>query len=160
MSVNGGMFELLKEDHVRRWSRPLSWWNLAGLAPVLLLLTLSIHSWWSDAQIAKRQQTTVGTIDWHDPPNHNRYRFAFAVKGRQFTGWVIPGDHDIVLGQQITVYYDPFDPSENSAYDFGDVNPGGVVFIEFLLLACVIYPLLIYFQRRSRRRAAATSTNA
>ncbi|MFZ0337549.1 MAG: DUF3592 domain-containing protein [Terracidiphilus sp.] len=153
------MFELLKEDYAQRWSRATSWWNLAGLAPFLLLGTISVHSWWNDAQIATRQKTTIGTIDGHDPPNHNRYSYAFFVNGHQFTGWATPGDRDFVIGQQIIVYYDPVDPSENSAYDFGEVNPGGFVFIGFCLLACIFYPFLIYHQRRLRKGSAATPTD-
>jgi hypothetical protein len=159
LSSSGGVLELLKEDYARRWRRPLSWWNLSALAPVLLLLMLSVHSWWTDAQIAKRQQTTIGTIDGHDPPNHDRYSYVFSVNGRQFTGWASPNDkRDFFIGEQIVVYYDPIRPSENSAYDFNLVNPGGVVFIGFALLACIFLPIFIYFQRRSRKRAAATPT--
>lgn len=159
MSSSGGMFELLKEDHERRWNRPLSWWNLAALTPFLLLAILSIHSAWNDARIAKRQQTTIGTIDGHDPPNHDRYSYRFSVNGHQFTGWAYPSKRDFFVGQQIVVYYDPTQPSENSAYDFTDVSPGGVVFIGFLLMVCLFSPFFIYFQRRSRRRIAATLSN-
>lgn len=158
MSVSDGMFELLKEDHEQRWRRPLSWWNLAALAPVLLLLVPSVYSAWNDAQIAKRQQTAIGTIDGHDPPNHNRYSYTFSVNGHKFTGWAYPSQREFFVGQQIVVYYDPIQPAQNSVNDFGLINPGGVVFIGFTLFACVFFPLLIYFQRRSRRGAASTPT--
>jgi hypothetical protein len=151
------MFGLIKEDRARQWRRPLSWWNLAALAPVLLLLVVSVRTWWNSAQIAKRQQTAVGIIDGHDPPNHDRYHYSFSVNERRFSGWAYPSDRrDFHVGQQIAVYYDPTRPSENSAYDFGEVNPGGVVFVGSLSLACVLVPTYIYFQRRSRRRSAAT----
>jgi hypothetical protein len=155
------MFELLREDRARQWTRPLSWWNLAALAPILLFLFLSIHSAWSDVQIAKRQQTTIGTIDGHDPSNHGRFSYSFHVNERKFTGWAYPSDkRDFFVAQQIVVYYDPIQPSENSAYDFSLVNPGGVVLIGFLLLACVSFPFYICFQRRSRKRAVAMRSDA
>jgi hypothetical protein len=134
---------------------PLSWWSLAALAAVLLLLILSVHSARNDARLAKRQQAAIGTIDGHDPSNHHRYRYTFSVNGRQFAGWAYPDKRDFFVGQRIVVYYDPIQPSENSAYDFSLFNPGGVVFIGFALFACVFFPFFIYFQRRSRKRASA-----
>jgi hypothetical protein len=160
LSPSGEMFDLLKEDHARRWSRPLSWWNFLALGPVLLLLIPSVYNAWKDAQIAKRQQTTVGIIDGYDPPNHNQYSYTFSANGHRFTGWDSPSHHDFSLGQQITVYYDPTDPPGNSAYDFHDVNPGGVVFIGFLLFACIFLPFSIFLQRRSRKKVGATPTDA
>ena len=146
------MFELLKEDYARRWNRPLSWWNLAALAPVLFFLLLSVHSSWKVAQAAARQQTAIGIIDGHDPPNHDRYSYTFTVHGNQWTGWASPNDkRNFFLGQRIVIYFDPIDPSENSAYDFHEANPGGIVFIWLLLTACVGFPFYIYFQRRSRK---------
>jgi hypothetical protein len=124
------------------------------------LLVLSVHSWWSDAQIAKRQQTAIGTIDGHDSPNHNRYHYTFSVNGRQFAGWGSPGNSEFSIGHQIVVYYDPFQPSENSAYGFSEINPGGVMFMAFLLLACVFFPVYIYLQRRSRKGAAGSETDS
>jgi hypothetical protein len=64
------------------------------------------------------------------------------------------------VGQQIAVYYDPIQPSENSVYDFSLVNPGGIVFIGFFLLICVFFPFSIYIQRRSRKRDATNSSNS
>lgn len=139
----------------------MSWWNLSILIPFILLLSLSLHSWWNDAQIATRQQTAIGTIDGHDPPNHDRYSYTFSVNGSQFSGWAYPNDkRDFNVGQQVVIYYDPLQPSENSAYDFHLVNPSGVVFIGFLVAACVFVPFSIYFQRRSRNRATTTPNNA
>lgn len=106
---------------------------------------------------SKRQQTAIGIIVGHDPPNHDRYSYRFSINGRQFGGWAYPGDRcDFFIGERIVVYYDPIVPSENSAYDFSLVSPGGVVFIGSLLLASVFLPFFIYFQRRRRKSTAAT----
>lgn len=78
------------------------------------------------------------------------------MNGHKFTGWAFPGNHEFCIGQKIVVYYDPIQASESSAYDFGDVSPGGVVLIGSLLLACVGFPFFIYYQRRSQKRAGTT----
>lgn len=141
-------------------SRPLSWWNLVAMAPILLFLTLCVHSWRKDLQIAKRQQTAIGTIDKHDPPNHDRYGYKFLVNGHLYTGWASPTEkRDFFVGQQIVVYFDPVQPAENSAYGFDDVNRGSILLIGWLLLACVFIPFFIYFQRRSRSDAAVGPTD-
>ena len=132
----------------------MSWWNLFVLWPIPFLLAYSFYTQQIDLQIAKRQQTTVATINAHDPPNHDRYGYIFPVSGRTFTGWAYPNDkRDFSMGEQVIVYYDPSDPTRNSASDFYSVSTRDLFFVPFCLLAMVAMPLVIFFQRRARLRA-------
>jgi hypothetical protein len=154
MSELGRMFRELLEERRAMMKRPPSWWNLFALAPILFFLIICVRSWKNDAQIAKRQQTTIGQIDRHDPPNHDRYGYTFSVNGKKFTGWANPTDRrSFSVGERIVIYYDPMHPTENSAYDYNEVNPGGVVFIGWLVMGCAFIPLVIFLQRRASKNA-------
>lgn len=155
MSLSGGMFELLKEDHARRWRRPLSWWNLFAAWPIPFVLMFCIYSSKNDFEVAKRQRTTVATVTSRDPPNHDRYGYTFRSEGHQFTGWAYPSDkHEFSMGQQIIVYFDPNDPAKNSNSDFRSVGIGDLFFVPFCVLVMVAFPVFIFFQRRARHKIA------
>jgi hypothetical protein len=151
------IFDLLKEDHARRWSRPLSWWHLLALLPYPFVVAFGIYAQQADLQIAKRQQTTVATINSHDPPNHNRspnhnrYGYMFSINGHQFTGWAYPSDKKkFSIDERVLVYYDPSNPANNSTSDFHAVSAGDLFFVPFCVLATIALPLIIFFQHRAR----------
>lgn len=155
MSAISQMFRDLVEEKRRQWSHPPSWWNLFVLWPLPFVLAFCIYSQRTDLQIAKRQLTAVATINSHDPSNHDRYGYTFAVDGRQFTGWAYPNDkRDFSIEERIVIYFDPIDPARNSTDDFHKVSNRDLFFVSFCLLAIVVLPLVIFFQRRSRLKAS------
>jgi hypothetical protein len=114
------------------------------------------YSFYSGLQVAGRQQITNGSIDTHDPSNHDRYGYTFSVGKRKFTGWASPGSfRDFHVGETITVYYDPSDPTTNSPSDFHETNPGSSLILSWCLLVAVAIPLSIFLQRRASKKAVA-----
>jgi hypothetical protein len=108
-------------------------------------------------EVAKRQKSTTATIDMHDPPNHDRYRYTFHLDDKRFSGWAYPNDkHDFSINEQIVVYYDPTDPRKNSPSSFLEVSAGDLLLVPFCLLAVAALPLFIFIQRRARTRVAET----
>jgi hypothetical protein len=96
-----------------------SWKYLFLAVPFLVGGLLMIHAFVGDLVTAKRQQTTVGTIRAHEPSNHNRYGYQFTVDGRSLSGWATPPDSQrYVIGGQVTVYYDPFNPRRSALEPF------------------------------------------
>jgi hypothetical protein len=67
------------------WSHP-SWWNLLITLPWALGAGIAIHEWAVDRTVARREQTTLGTITAHEPENHNKYGYSFAVNGKPTVG--------------------------------------------------------------------------
>src|SRR5271157_285978 len=96
----------------RTWSHP-SWWNLLVVLPWVLGLSFLIQQSRTESQIAGRQQTTSGIVTAHEPANHNRFGYKFQVNGKAYTGWQSPGNHELAIGKQVVVFYDPQNPSRS-----------------------------------------------
>jgi Protein of unknown function (DUF3592) len=109
--------------------------------PLVLFSILLLQQCLRHEQISKRQRTTFGTVNTHEPANHNRYGYIFLVAGKQYSGWGHPSEPRI--GQPVTVYYDSQDPSENalSSYDNFCVEfavPIGVPIVILVYMAAFI----------------------
>jgi hypothetical protein len=146
-------------DHLRwrfdkTWSHP-SWWNLSIVLPWVLGVGFALHEWATDRMIAQRQRTTDGTINKHEPANHDQYRYSFLVNGKSYNGWAIPRKQGFNVGQQVTVFYDPLDPTKNALSDFADLETESVGPIPLLLAGIGAVALFI----RQRRRARSVQGN-
>jgi hypothetical protein len=149
------IIDLWSWDRIKGWNNP-SWWNLLALWPVPFVLFFCIHAFYKDAQIANRQQSTIGIINAHDPPNHDRYSYIFEVNQKQYAGWAYPNDkRDFSIGESVVVYYDPNDPAKNSTADFHVVSIGELFFVPFCVVACLGIPAFIFIRRRTWRRKIA-----
>ena len=66
--------------------------------------------------VAARQQTTIGVLTAHEPQNHDRYEFSYVVGEKSFKAWhvgTVNCDQDaLVVGNRVTVYYDPRHPDD------------------------------------------------
>src|SRR5689334_21273141 len=103
-----------------RRSAHLSWWRGFIVLPWVIGACFMVFESLHARDVASRQQKTIGEITAHDPANHSRYGYAFAVQGRLYSGWQVPeGRGDWKIGQQVVVYYDAADPSTNALRDFG-----------------------------------------
>lgn len=129
------------------------WRNLFITFPFLLLILYSLYGAWADSEIAKRQKTTIARIDAHDPPNHDRYEYIYSVDGKTYSGWEIPDDkHDFLVGEQLTVYYDPIDPSRSALVDFDEAALKAFAPVPMCGVLVLGFVLLIFFLRREHRR--------
>ena len=144
----------MRETFDRTWSHP-SWWNLLIVVPWAIGVVLAIHEWADDRTVAQREKTTNGRITAHEPANHDRYGYSFSVDGKPYSGWDSPRNEEPHVGQQITVFYDPADPTKNALTDFADLETDSLGPIPLLLFGIGAVALFI----RHRRREARDSRN-
>lgn len=150
-----GMIALRRQDSE---SRPDSWWNLLVLWPIPFVLFFCIHSSDSDMKVAQRQKIAIAKINTHDPPNHDRYGYFFYLNRKPYTGWAYPdGKRDFSIGESVAVYYDPLNPSKNSADDYYAVSLRDLFFVPFCILVLVGLSLFILFRRRAWKKKFAMS---
>ena len=76
----------------------------------------------SDKDVASREQSTTGTVVSHEPRNHNRYGYKFQVSGQDYAGSETPLKAEPKIGQSVTVYFDPMNPTENALTDFAELG--------------------------------------
>ena len=136
----------MQERFDRRWSHP-SWWNLLIVLPWTIGVVLAIHAWVNNRTVAQREKTTNGSITAHEPANHNRYGYSFSVNGKSYSGWESPKKEEPHIGQQVTVFYDPVDPTKNALTDFADLEMDSLGPVPMLLLATGAVALFIRYLR-------------
>ena len=113
------------------------------------MLVLSLYEWNVDSKIAAREKTATGVITAHDPPNHNRYGYTFAVDGKGYSGWEIPHHvEEPIIGQEVMVYYDPLDPTKSALTDFDELSATSLGPVPLLLVGIGGVAVLIFVRRR------------
>jgi len=129
-----------------------SWWSLLVVLPWVLGVIIFVYQWNVDRGIAAREQTTQGVITAHEPENHNRFGYVFAVNGKNFTGWESPGKDELEIGRSVLVYYDPLNPKQNALTDFGNRGSSSLGPVPTMLfgIGAVIWYVAV---RRRRIRA-------
>lgn len=140
------------EKTSRTWNHP-SWWNLLVVLPWVLGLILLIRESRTETQIAGRQQTTSGIVTAHEPANHNRYGYRFEVNGKTYNGWQSPGNDELAIGKQVTVFYDPQNPTRSALTDFHDLSISSLGPIPMLLFGIGGVAVFILYRRRRRKRS-------
>jgi hypothetical protein len=140
----------MQETFDRTWSHP-SWWNLLIVVPWAIGVVLAIHEWADDRMVAQREKTTNGSITSHEPANHDRYGYSFSVGGKPYSGWESPRKEEPHVGQQITVFYDPVDPTKNALTDFADLETDSLGPIPLLSFGIGAVALIIRYRRRQAR---------
>jgi hypothetical protein len=116
--------------------------------PWALGLVFLIHEWRTESQIAARQQTASGIVIAHEPANHNRYGYKFHVDGKPYRGWESPAGSEPAVGKQVTVFYDPQNPSRNALTDFHDVRTSVLGTAPMLLFGIGAVAAYIFYRRR------------
>ena len=133
---------------------PPSWRYLLITVPWVIGLLFSIYSSAIGNQIAGREQITIGWVRTHERANHNRYGYAFSVRGEPYTGWQIPtGEYQI--GEQVRVYYDPLEPTTSSLNSFASsrddaLGPGLLCAIGIISAVLILYLLRRDYGRDDR----------
>jgi hypothetical protein len=151
-SLLAEFWEDRKQAGKASWENP-SWWELLVLILPLAALIFLVHENLKRVEIAERQRNASAVVAMHDPPNHDRYGYRFLVNGKPFTGWAYPHDNvDYSVGEQLLVYYDPSDPSENSPDNYGEVERDFPMRVCFILIVMIVVPTQIYFRWRTYKR--------
>jgi len=104
----------------------------------------------TDREVAERERTVLGTITAHEPANHNRYGYTFSLNGQSYSGWETPRKQEPLIGQLVTVYYDPTDPTQNALTDFAELKIESLGPLPVLLLGIGGLAFFIRHRRRSR----------
>jgi hypothetical protein len=108
---------------------------------------------------AQREKITNGTITAHEPANHNRYGYSFSVNGKSYSGWESPRKEEPHVGQQVTVFYDPIDPTKNALTDFTDLETDSLGPVPILLFGIGAVALFIRYRRRRAKPTQGTNEN-
>lgn len=88
----------------------------------------------------------------------NRYGYSFSVDGKSYSGWESPRTEELRIGQQVTVFYDPLEPTKNAITDFADLETESLGPVPTLLFG--IGALAFFIRHRRRRgRLATQGTN-
>ena len=138
------------------WQNP-SWVLLLIVLPWAAGIVYSLYEWRLDSAIAARQQTTNGTITAHEPANHNRYGYVFSMSGGTYRGWEYPQKREYSIGEQVTVYYDPTNPSRSSLTEFDELSLRAFGPVPLLLFGTGGVAFYIYKRRKHLRMAAHQS---
>jgi len=104
-----------------------------------------------DRTVAQRETIINGTITAHEPANHNRYGYSFSVNGKSYSGWGSPRKEEPHIGQQVTVFYDPVDPTTNALTDFADLATNSLGALPMLLFGIGAVAFFIRYRRRQAR---------
>ena len=138
-------------SRLRYWHNP-PWWMFMIPAPFLIGVILCSYSSISDRLIARRQQTTSGTIFVHEPANHDRYGYSFSVNQKTYSGWQIPeGNEQFTIGQVVTVHYDPLDPTNSALVDYNELSLRSLGPVPAMTVAMLFFTVFIFARRRSAR---------
>ena len=135
---------------VLNWQNP-SWLHLLVVLSWVIGSVYGLHAWRVDSAIAARQQTTNGTITAHEPANHDRYGYTFSIGARTYRGWEIPHKSEYTVGEQVTVYYDPINPTRSALTGFEELSLRDLGLILLLLLSSAAVVFIIYKRRKHFR---------
>lgn len=152
------LFEMLIRDWKARAKRPPSWWNLLVGLPVACALAFFLCSAISDWDTARREEKVPGTIIAHDPPHRSGYFYAFSVGGKRFEASSTPSRGKYTLGEAVTVYFDPLDPTRNSLIGFRDSAKGSFILAAWLsFFPIALWVAILALRRRAKRRVSPRS---
>jgi len=151
----GKIVDHMQRRATRTWANP-SWWNVLVVLPWTIGVAFLIYQWNVDRGIATREQTTLAVITAHEPSNHNRFGYVFFLNGKSFTGWESPGKDGLNIGQQVVVFYDPLNPTENALTEFRDLGMNSLGPVPMLLFGIGAVAWYIKAQRRKSQSSPTT----
>lgn len=134
---------------LRYWHHP-PWRMLIITAPFMIGTVFCIYAWYSDRMVARRQQTTSGTIFVQEPANHDRYGYTFNINQKTYSGWQIPHDDEqFTVGQVVTVYYDPLDLNNSALVDYNELSFRALSPVPLLVAGILFVAVFIFVRRRT-----------
>src|SRR5688572_14869267 len=150
------MNDMTGRSTLRSGHHPL-WRMLIIAAPLIIGVAFFTYCWYADRVVARREQTTSGTIVAHEPANHDRYGYTFSVNNQTYSSWQVPHDGDqFAIGQVVTVHYDPLNPNNSALVDFDELSSRASAQVP-LLVAVILFLALFMFERRRVARRSTSS---
>ena len=147
------MTDGLTHRMLRDWDRP-SWQMIIIAAPLIIGATFCIYGWYADRVVARRQQTTSGTIFAHEPASRDSYGYTFNVNQKTYGGWQMPyDDQQFTVGQAVTVHYDPLDPNNSALVDYYELSDRALG-PAFFLVGGLFVATFIFLRRRTARQSS------
>jgi len=134
------------------WQNP-SWMLLLVALPWAFGIVYGLYQWRLDSLVAERQQTTTGTITAHEPANHDRYGYVFSMNGSTYHGWEFPQNRKYSIGERVTVYYDPTNPTRSSLTEFDQLSLRAFGPVPLALIGAGGVAFYIYKRRKHLRMA-------
>ena len=126
-------------------------------APLIIGVTFFTYGWYADRVVARREQTTSGTIVAHEPANHDRYGYTFSVNNQSYSGWQVPyDDNQFAIGQVVTVHYDPLDPNNSALVDFDELSYRASAPVPPMVAVILFLALFMFERRRVVRRSKSS----
>ena len=126
-------------------------------APLIIGVAFFTYGWYADRVVARREQTTPGTIVAHEPANHDRYGYTFSVNNQTYSGWQVPYDGDqFVIGQVVTVHYDLLNPNNSALVDYHELSYRAWAPVP-LMVGVILFLALFMFERRRVARRSTSS---
>ena len=139
--------------------RPL-WRMLIIPAPLIIGLIFFTYAWYADRVVARREQTTSGTIVAHEPANHDRYGYIFSVNNQTYNGWQASNDRDkFAIGQVVTVHYDPLNPNDSALVNYYELSDRALAPVPFMVAVLLFLVLFKLERRRVARRSTSSIQN-
>ena len=128
------------------------------IAALLIIgVTFFTHGWYADRVVARREQTTSGTIVAHEPSDHDRYGYTFSENNQTYSGWQVPYDRDqFAVGQVVTVHYDPLNPSNSALVEYHELSYRALAPVPLLVAIILFLVLFMYERRRVGRRSTSS----
>ena len=107
-----------------------------------------------DRKTWRREATTSGIVVEHDLPNHNQYRFEYAISGQQYYSWhqgtVTCNPGEIYIGKKVLVYYDPIHPEKADLCSFRGAITNDLQILG--LLSGMLVLTAVFTSRQQRRK--------
>jgi len=71
------------------------------------------------------------------------------VGGKPYTGWETPKADELEIGESVTVYYDPADPSQNALTEFDERGVASLGLVPMMTMGITGLALFIFIRRRN-----------
>jgi hypothetical protein len=116
---------------------------LVVLIPVVLGAFFLMNSAQEASEVARRQQVTTGVLVAHKLSNHDRWEYQFQVEAHGYSGLDRVRTGTPRIGQAVTIYYDPLDPTTNGLVTFKERSDGLLGPMLAILLLSALFAAVV-----------------
>ena len=129
-----------------------TWRSMIITIPCVIGLLFTAHDMTKDNSAAKRQQTSHGVVTSYEPSSHNLCGYTFSVHGKQYKGEASAPTNNVTVGDQVRVYFDSQEPTNNSLEDFSARSQRHQSFAYILIGLIAVVAGFIFISRTAAPR--------